>query len=465
MQNMPDHLEHLPAFRAKMEAVGIHPVIIDTFAHYYQQVVGGETGLVPCKDIEPVSADAVEGADNIGEYADTGNQVLKNAIIIKLNGGLGTSMGLTGPKSLLEVKDGLSFLEIMLLQAEQRDVKLAFMNSFSTHDDTLAAIATIRPPNDPLLFLQNKFPKIAQKNFAPATWPGNPQLEWNPPGHGDIYSAIYTSGMLKNLLDHGVIYAFISNSDNLGATMDTALLGYFADNNFPFMMEVARRTPSDVKGGHLARYKDGCLMLREAAQCPTEDIQAFQDINIYGFFNTNNIWINLKALMSLIEKHGTVKLPMIRNPKTLDPRDQNSPKVYQLETAMGAAISLFEGASAIKVPFSRFLPVKKCNDLLAIRSDRFVFSKEKNLILSPKASSQEVKIDLDSRYFGKIDLFDQKFVGQVPSLTECEALTIQGDVLFEKNVSIKGRVVITNNRKTQAVVGEGAVVDKDLTFN
>lgn len=465
MQNMPDHLEHLPAFRAKMESASIHPAIIDTFAYYYKQVVGGETGLVPCKDIEPVGADEVADADNIGEYADAGSQALKNAIIIKLNGGLGTSMGLTGPKSLLEVKDGLSFLEIMLLQAEQRSVKLALMNSFSTHDDTLAALAKIRPAQNPLLFLQNKFPKIMQKNLAPATWPPNPQLEWNPPGHGDIYSAIYTSGILKSLLDQGIIYAFISNSDNLGATMDTALLGYFAANNFPFMMEVARRTPSDVKGGHLARYKDDCLMLREAAQCPPEDIHAFQDINIYGFFNTNNIWINLKALRVLIEKHGTVKLPMIRNPKTLDPGDQDSPEVYQLETAMGAAISLFEGASAIKVPFARFLPVKKCNDLLAIRSDRFVFSKEKNLILSPNACSQEIKIDLDARYFGKIDLFDQKFVGQVPSLADCETLTVQGDVLFENNVSIKGRAAIKNNRKTQVVIREGSVVDKDLTFD
>lgn len=465
MQNMPEHLEHLPAFRAKMEAAGLHPVIIDTFAYYYHQVVSGETGLVPCKDIEPVPADEVADAAHIGEYTDAGNRVLKNAIIIKLNGGLGTSMGLTGPKSLLKVKDGLSFLEIMLLQAEQRHVKMALMNSFSTHDATLAALAEIQPSNDPLLFLQNKFPKILQKNLAPATWPGNSQLEWNPPGHGDIYSAVYASGMLKNLLDQGIIYAFISNSDNLGATMDTALLGYFAANNFPFMMEVARRTPSDIKGGHLARYKDGCLMLREAAQCPPEDIHTFQDINFYGFFNTNNIWVNLKALRGLIEKHGTVKLPMICNPKTLDPRDPDSPKVYQLETAMGAAISLFEGATVIKVPFSRFLPVKKCADLLAIRSDRFVFSKAKNLILSPRASSPEIKIDLDSRYFGKMDLFDQKLGGQMPSLIACAALTVQGDVLFENNVRIKGRVVIKNNRKTQAVVREGTVIDKDLIFN
>ncbi len=465
MPNVSDQLEHLPAFRTKMESAGIHPAIIDTFTYYYKQVVGGETGLIPGKEIAPVSAEEVEDAANLGEYTTAGQRALKRAIIIKLNGGLGTSMGLTGPKSLLEVKDGLSFLEIMLLQAEQHQVRLAFMNSFSTHDDTLAALTQIQPSNDPLLFLQNKFPKIVQKDLAPATWPRNPQLEWNPPGHGDIYSAIYTSGMLKSLLDQGVIYAFVSNSDNLGATMDTALLGYFAAHDFPFMMEVARRTPSDVKGGHLARYKDGGLMLREAAQCPPEDIHTFQDINIYGFFNTNNIWINLKALMNLIEHQATIKLPMIRNPKTLDPRDPESPEVYQLETAMGAAISLFDGATAIKVPYARFLPVKKCIDLLAIRSDRFVFSSEKNLILNPRVSSPEIKIDLDARHFGKIDLFDQKFQGQVPSLIDCEALSVQGHVLFENNVSIKGQVVIKNNRSTPAVIKAGTVIDKDLTFD
>jgi len=465
MQKTADTFEHLPALTAKMEAAGLHPVVIDTFSYYYQKLVAGETGLIPGRDIEPVVAGQIEDAGNIEKYADAGKKVLKNSITIKLNGGLGTSMGLTGPKSLLEVKDGLSFLEIMLLQAAKRDVKLAFMNSFNTHDDTLAALSKIKPPNYPLFFLQNKFPKILQDDFAPAVWPSNSNLEWNPPGHGDIYSAIYTSGTLKSLLDQGITYAFISNSDNLGATMDTAILGYFAANSFPFMMEVARRTPSDIKGGHIARHKDGRLILRESAQCPQDEINAFQDINLYGFFNTNNIWINLKALMGLIEKQGAVKLPMIRNPKTLDPRDEDSPEVYQIETAMGAAISLFEGAAAIKVPVSRFLPVKKCTDLLAVRSDRFIFTKEQNLILNPKVRSLQLKVDLDAGYYGKMDLFDQKFGRQVPSLIDCDALTIQGDVLFENNVRIKGRVVIKNNLKKQAVIKEGTVIDKDLIFS
>ena len=454
--------KYLPAFISKMASAGLHPVVIDTFTYYYKKVVTGETGLISDRDIKPVSADEIEDADNIKKYADAGKRALKNAVMIKLNGGLGTSMGLTGAKSLLEIKNGKTFLEIIFKQAEKCRVKLAFMNSFSTHDDTLAALARLKPSDFPLLFIQNKFPKILQEDFGPATWPQNPELEWNPPGHGDIYSAIYTSGMLKTLLDRGIIYAFISNSDNLGATMDASLLGYFSENRFPFMMEVAPRTPSDVKGGHIARHKDGRLILRESAQCPQDELDAFQDIKLYGFFNTNNIWVNLKTLEKLIEKHGTVNLPMIRNPKNLDPRDENSPSIYQVETAMGAAISLFEGAVVIKIPASRFLPVKKCNDLLAVRSDRFIFTKDNNLIVDPNSSSANISINLDPKYYGKIDMLDERFSAGVPSLIDCESLTIEGDIRFESNVTIKGRVVIKNNGKSQAVVKEGTIIDEDL---
>ena len=459
-----DTFEYLPSFISKMERAELHPVVINTFAYYYKKVVTGETGLISDKNIRPVSSDEIEDAGQVGKYAAAGRKVLQNAVIIKLNGGLGTSMGLTRAKSLLKIKNSKTFLEIILMQAARHDVLLALMNSFSTHDDTLATLSRIKPSVSPLLFLQNKFPKILQENFGPAIWPKNPEQEWNPPGHGDIYSAIYTSGMLKTLLDRGIVYAFISNSDNLGATLDESLLGYFAEHRFPFMMEVAPRTPSDIKGGHIARHKEGRLILREAAQCPKDEIGAFQDINLYGYFNTNNIWINLEDLDKLIEKHGTVNLPMIRNPKTLDPRDENSPGVYQVETAMGAAISLFEGAAVIKVPVSRFFPVETCNDLLAVRSDRLVFTEDNNLILNPNIRSDNINIDLDPKYFGKIDLFDERFVDEAPSLIACESLTIKGDIRLESNITIKGRVVIKNSGKSQAVIKEGVIIDADVTF-
>jgi len=459
-----DKTKYLPSFISKMESAKLHPLVINTFTYYYKKVVSGATGLISNRDIKPVAPDEIEDASRIKEYDESGRKALSRAVIIKLNGGLGTSMGLTKAKSFLKVKNEKTFLEIILKQAERCRVKLALMNSFSTHEDTIATLSMIKPSDSPLLFIQNKFPKILREDLAPATWPKNPDLEWNPPGHGDIYSAIYTSGVLSSLLKNGIEYAFISNSDNLGAIMDESLLGYFSENRLPFMMEVAPRTPSDVKGGHIARHINGRLILRESAQCPQDEMDAFKDIKLYRFFNTNNIWINLKVLEKLIEKHNTINLPIIKNQKTLDPRDENSPKVFQVETAMGAAISLFEGATAIRVPTSRFVPVKKCNDLLAIRSDRFVFSKEDNLILNPRISSQTIAIDLDQKYYGKIDLFDERFAEGIPSLIDCESLTIDGDVRFEKNVTIKWEVVIKNIGKSQAVIKEGMVVNEDLIF-
>ncbi|MBN1932809.1 MAG: UTP--glucose-1-phosphate uridylyltransferase [Desulfobacterales bacterium] len=459
-----DAAENLSFFVSKMEKEGIDRIVIDTFAYYYRQIIEGETGLVRDKDIVPVDPNEIESLNKIQGYAEAGRDTLKNSVMIVLNGGLGTSMGLTKAKSLLEVKNGKTFLELTVHQAETHQVTLALMNSFSTHQDTQAALSKLNPSRFPLLFLQHKFPKILKEGLVPATWPKNSDLEWNPPGHGDIYTALYTSGMLKKLLDQGIIYAFISNSDNLGATMDESLLGYFSENRFPFMMEVAEKTPDDLKGGHLARHKKGHLILREIAQCPEAELDAFTDIHRFRFFNTNNLWINLKFLKNLIEKHRTIELPMILNPKTLDPRDETSPQVYQVETAMGAAISLFEGATAIKVPRSRFFPVKKCNDLLAVRSDCFIFSKENNLIINPKRTLYTIKIDLDPRYYGKIDFFDQRFKEGAPSLIHCESLRIKGDVFFESNVKVTGNVNIINRGNTPAVIKAGTVIDHDFVF-
>ena len=273
--------------------------------------------------------------------------------------------------------------------------------------------------------------------------------------------------MLQRLLAENIHFAFISNSDNLGAHMDASLLGYFAKKEIPFMMEVAEKTPSDVKGGHLAKLKsNGRFILREAAQCPANEIVAFQKIGPYRYFNTNSIWINLKALDQLIRKDGKVLLPLILNAKTLDPRDENSPPVYQFETAMGAAISLFDNAAAVRVPRSRFFPVKTCNDLLIMRSDCFVFTEKKNLRMNParkiNQKQETIKIKLDPRFYGKIDDFDQRFAAGVPSLVNCCALTVEGDVLFEKNVKVEGSVTIKNTQPQQAVIKEGTVINRDL---
>ena len=454
----------LPEFIRKMEQAGLEPLVIDTFAHYYQKIVRGETGWLCETDIDAIEQEGLEDAENLASYADAGHEALKNAVMIVLNGGLGTSMGLTRAKSLLVAKSGKTFLEITLDQARRKGVRLCFMNSFNTHNDTIAAVSRIDPDGAPIFFLQHKFPKILQQGLGPAGWPRNPSLEWNPPGHGDVYTALFTSGTLQSLIEDGIRYAFISNSDNLGGVIDEALLGYFSRKNLPFMMEVAERRPSDTKGGHLARYKDGRLVLREIAQCTDQDLGSFQDIRRHRYFNTNNIWVNLIFLRELIHRERVVHLPMIVNPKTLDPRDESSPPVFQIETAMGSAVCLFQGARAVRVPRNRLLPVKTCNDLLALRSDRFILTADSDLMPNPEATSGAFTAVLDYRYYRKIEQFDKRFPEGAPSLKACGSLTIEGDVRFQKDVTIQGNIVIRNTRKAPAVIPEGTVVDRNLSF-
>jgi UTP--glucose-1-phosphate uridylyltransferase len=453
---------HLPAFVDKMRAADLPPVVTDTFMFYYQLVVSGSTGLIPDADIAPVPEEQIADATGLDPYAGAGTHALSRTVQIVLNGGLGTSMGLTCAKSLLNVKENKSFLQIIIEQAAVDDVTLVFMNSFNTDQDTRAAVAALDPKRRPRFFLQHKFPKILCSDLSPARWPANPNLEWNPPGHGEIYTALHTSGLLAQLLADGIEYALIVNSDNLGATMNRPLLGYFAEKGFPIMMEVAQRTPADMKGGHVARGKKGRLILREIAQCPDEDLKAFQDIQRYRYFNVNSLWVHLPALEELIRREKLVRLPIILNHKTLDPRDKSSPKVIQIETAMGAAISLFDGAAAVRVPDIRFRPVKKCADLLAVRSDCFVFDQNGRLVPNPVRRGDRIQIRLDPDYFTRIDDFEKRFSQGVPRLIACESLTVEGDVYFEGDIEIQGCVTIRNRGRRAAVIPAGTLIHEDL---
>lgn len=453
---------YLPAFIAKMKTAGLSPVVIDSFSYYYNKILAGKSGLIYDRDINCVEFGDIDEYDQLKKFGNAGRRALGQTVKIILNGGLGTSMALSRTKSLLELKPGTTFLEIILRQSDQNGVRTALMNSFSSHADTLSFLSKLKPARRPLLFLQHQFPKILQAKKTPAVYPQNPELEWNPPGHGDVYTALLTSGLLKKLLAEGVNYAFICNSDNLVATIDPAILGFLAENQVPFIMEVSERTPSDFKGGHLARLKDGPLILRESSQCPADELDAFGDFSCYRFFNTNNIWINLNALNDLIGYDKIFRLPLILNFKTLNPKDPSSPPVYQVETAMGAAISLFEGARAVNVPRSRFSPVKNCNDLLVVRSDRYLLAENAKLVLNPQNVTETIRVRLDPNFYGRIDYFEERFKCGIPSLKDCESLTVKGDVLFESGVSVKGRVVVQNDRSNQAVIKAGTMINRDL---
>ncbi len=431
----------------KMKAEGLPELAVETFADYYRRLAAGEQGMLPEDELEPVAElpDAEELPD------EDSSELLDRTVVLKLNGGLGTSMGMTGPKSLLEVKEGLSFLDITVRQVlEERKrsgtrLPLVLMHSFATREKSLKALE--RYPDlkadVPLDFVQGKVPKLRADDLRPVEWPDDPDLEWAPPGHGDLYTSLVSSGMLETLLDRGYEYAFVGNIDNLGAVLEPRILGWFAGEGLPFLMETAERTEADRKGGHVARRRDDGLVLRETAQTRDEDLDAFQDVSRHRFFNANTIWLNLRTIADVMEERdGVLGLPMIVNRKTVDPTDKSSPEVIQLEAAMGAAIDVFEGAAAIRVPRRRFAPVKTTNDLLMLRSDVYVLTDDARVELAPERGDRPPFIDLDSDNFKLVRDFEKRFPSGPPSLIRCERLVVEGDVEFGAGVVVEGSVTV-----------------------
>ncbi len=466
--SITDITTNFEPFASQMQAAGLATIAVENFRHYYTQLVQGSTGLIGENQLAPVAD--LPDADQLGEeYAAAGREALPRTVVLKLNGGLGTSMGLDKAKSLLTVKDGLSFLDIIarqvinLRQRSQSEIPLVLMNSFNTQADSLKALSSYSELASavPLDFMQNKVPKILQDGFAAIEDGATNDLAWCPPGHGDIYTALQTSGMLDTLLENGFEYAFVSNADNLGAVMEETILGYFATQKLPFMMEVADRTEADSKGGHLARrLSDGRLMLREVAQCPAEDMSAFSNIQHYRYFNTNSIWLHLPSLKkTLTDFNGVLHLPMIRNSKTLDPRDGSSPKVYQLETAMGAAIEVFEGAGALRVSRRRFAPVKLCSDLLVLWSDAYILTEDSRVILNPENTHGLPIVQLDSKFYKFIRDLEARFPVGAPSLTACESLKIEGDIKFGHNITVRGKVRVSNPQPEQLQLEDNIVLE------
>jgi UTP--glucose-1-phosphate uridylyltransferase len=449
--------------RAKMSNAGIDPVAIETFAHYYRLLEHGETGLIPESSIEPLDS---ESLGDVEVDDETASAALRTTAVIKLNGGLGTSMGMERAKSLLCVRRGMSFLDIIAKQVlhlrreHDAPLPLMFMNSFRTSADTMDALARyadLPVAGLPLEFLQNREPKLLAHDLTPVSWPRDPDLEWCPPGHGDLYTALRGTGLLQRLVDEGYERVFVSNSDNLGAVPDARIAGWFAESGAPFAIEAVRRTSSDRKGGHFARRKvDGRIVLRETAQTSKDDQAALADLDRHRFCSTNNLWFDLRAMAEALDaRHGILGLPLIRNVKTVDPADSSTPEVIQVETAMGAAIEVFEGARTIEVGRDRFVPVKTTNDLLVLRSD--VYDVGRDFVLDPASGIPYV--ELDPAYYKLVPEFERRFPEGAPSLREASSLKVSGDWTFGARVKVLGDVTLETGAAER--VATGSVLEHD----
>ncbi|XP_059162317.1 UTP--glucose-1-phosphate uridylyltransferase-like isoform X2 [Physella acuta] len=394
-------------------------------------------------------------------------ELLGKLVVIKLNGGLGTSMGCTGPKSAIQVRNELTFLDLNVQQIEHLnktydvDVPLVLMNSFNTDEDTQKILRKYSQIKVSIVtFNQSRYPRINRDTLMPVPRSfGEESIEgWYPPGHGDVYNSLYNSGLLDKFINEGKKYIFISNIDNMGATVDLNILGFLL--NTPeleapeFVMEVTDKTRADVKGGTLIEY-EGKLRLLEYAQVPSDHVDEFKSVSKFKIFNTNNLWISLPAIKRNVEE-GTLHMEIIVNPKTLD----NGMNVIQLETAVGAAIKSFERAVGINVPRSRFLPVKTTSDLLIVMSNLYAM-RTGALEMSPKRSFPSVPLVKLGHQFSKVKDFLNRFAS-IPDLLELDHLTVAGDVNFGKNVSLRGTVIIIANHGEKIDIPMGSILENKI---
>ena len=381
--------EGLQQARDKMAEAGVDPVAIEVFAHYYRLVESGETGMVPESTIEPLDMPALADAPVPDDVA---RAALATTAVIKLNGGLGTSMGMERAKSLLEVRDGLTFLDVIVRQVlavrePLRRTAAADLHGQLPHlrgHPRCAGRATPtwsdgRRRDCRCDFLQNKEPKLRSDDLTPVEWPADPALEWCPPGHGDLYTALRGTGLLDRLIEAGFTQAFVSNSDNLGAVPDPAVAGWFAALRRPLRHRGGAPHASDRKGGHFAtpQLRRPHRAARDRADPGRGQGGARRPRRGTASASTNNLWFDLAAMRDELDRRdGILGLAMIRNTKNVDPADKQSPEVIQIETAMGAAIEVFDGATTIEVTRDRFVPVKTTNDLLVLRSDCYELTED-----------------------------------------------------------------------------------------
>lgn len=453
-----DVCEFLRPFRERFEGAGLPRRAWTEFEEIALAYRGGASGLVPWNEVEAPAAEDLVALEELP--VEPGKDGLQDLAWIVLNGGLGTTMEMAGAKSLVPVKGEFTFLDLIVRHVMAlRDhlgvrLPLLFMNSFATQADTVAALTAypdLAVPGLPLEFCQHQFPRIRESDGAPFG-AAEDREAWAPPGHGNLFAALESSGALAALLEKGIRWAFVSNADNLGASPHPGLRAHLERERREFAMEVTPKTAVDVKGGTLVRRR-GRLELLELAQVPPGREGDFQDLRRFPAFNTNNLWVDLRALASRLERGG-LQLPLIVNRKQV-----GSTAVIQLETAMGAAIGSFPRAVGVVVPRARFAPVKTTEDLLVRRSDAFVVGEVAPLVPNPRRDPAlgPPVVKLDARYYRSVPGLDLR-IPAAPSLLRARSLDVLGDVRLGRAVEIVGEVRVEAPGPGPYWVADGSVL-------
>jgi len=437
---------------------------LDDFTQVFYSYLKQRGHVIDWKLIRPPPAGMVVPYDQLGACPDPAkHDLLSKLVVLKLNGGLGTTMGCVGPKSAIEVHSKFTFLDLTVHQIEHlnkthsSDVPLVLMNSFNTHDMTLKILKKYQRHKLQIeTFNQSRYPRIYKETLLPVPEDVNGDDQaWYPPGHGDVFPSLLNSGLLDKFLAEGKEYLFISNVDNLGATVDLNILRYLAESGSEYMMEVTDKTKADIKGGTLIDY-EGKAKLLEIAQVPPDKVEEFKSIKKFKIFNTNNLWIRLDAVKRLLESDALDQMDIIVNHKALE----GGVGVIQLERAVGAAIEYFKGAKGVNVPRSRFLPVKSTSDLFVVQSNLYSLNCG-SLVMNPARQFPTVPLVKLGEHFTKVGQYNKRFKS-IPDIIELDHLTVSGDVTFGSDVVLAGTVIIVANHGNRIDIPDGARLENKV---
>lgn len=429
---------------------------VDAFIRLYERSVAGPAKI---SDWDAIKSPDTHNLPGYSSLKVPGSAYIEKALgklaVCKLNGGLGTSMGCHGPKASIVVREGKSFLDLIVEQLDSAkkdfgvEIPLILMNSFYTHKQTIKILNKYKANFPVHCFQQNRFPRLQKATGLPLKEDEVGLEAWYPPGHGDFYQCLDQSGWLDKLLEEGKEIIFVSNADNLGAVADPKILCHMFDKDIPFLMEMTEKTAADVKGGTLYQSGDQ-LQLLEIAQVPEEHVEEFASARKFKIFNTNNIWVNLVHLKKCLEQ-GPLDLDVIVNEKEVGGKT-----VVQLETAIGSALNQFSGAVGLVVGRDRFLPVKKTSDLLMAQSDLFIFERGRP-VRNPARNLHDLPEICLGGSFEFLDDYQTR-IPVPPSMLELEKLNMDGDVRLESEVTLKGVVSIRGNKK-RITVPRGSILD------
>eukprot|EP00735_Rhodelphis_limneticus_P000658 TRINITY_DN11178_c0_g1::TRINITY_DN11178_c0_g1_i1::g.6509::m.6509 TRINITY_DN11178_c0_g1::TRINITY_DN11178_c0_g1_i1::g.6509 ORF type:complete len:497 (-),score=140.64,sp/Q54YZ0/UGPA2_DICDI/57.06/0.0,UDPGP/PF01704.13/4.9e-176,DUF4301/PF14134.1/3.8e+02,DUF4301/PF14134.1/0.11,DltD_C/PF04914.7/0.15 TRINITY_DN11178_c0_g1_i1:108-1598(-) len=440
---------------------------LDGFQKLFDRFMKNKNKKIAWDDIRPPNENVVRPYSTLKHTPpEKVPDLLNKLVVLKLNGGLGTTMGCTGPKSAIEVRNDQTFLDMTVRQIENLnetygcDVPLFLMNSFNTHSDTAKILRKYQHHNVSIhTFNQSRYPRLMKDTFLPVplmhdTANEISHADWYPPGHGDLFVALKNSGFLEALLRQGKEYLFISNVDNLGATVDIDLLYNVAELGCEYCMEVTNKTRADIKGGTLVEM-NGAVKLLEVAQVPSEHMEDFKSVKKFKIFNTNNLWVNLKAIDRVLQQ------PNFEPDIIVNQKEVNGYKVIQLETACGAAIEYFNNAMGVNVPRSRFLPVKSCSDLFLVQSDLYAL-KSGTLTVNPKRQFDSIPLVQLGDHFRKVSDYMSRIPYGAPSIIDLDHLTVSGDVVFGKGVQLRGTVIIVCNPGHHITIPDGAILENKV---